>query len=257
MPHPIEDLFSRLSSVEPFPKGVVAVHGRITGTAFFPGGFGLWNTAKGRPMPAMPMQGVMVLGQDFNSEVGFRESLKKGGEVSIDALGRGRSSLPTWSNTIKTFSDFGIPLQRCFFTNAYMGLRDDPKNTGRFAGSKNAGFVERCRAFFRDQLDAQQPRLILSLGAWVPRFLAPMSEQLNPWRDASSLVAIDGVGPVQHNVNFPGTRSASCSIVCLTHPSLRGPNVARRQYDSLHGSAAEQRMVADGIRHSGVDLRVV
>lgn len=257
MPHPVEDLFAMLNSVEPFPKGVVALDGRIAGTAFFPGGCGLWNTAKGRPMPAMPMHGVMVLGQDFNSEVGFRESLEKGGEVSIDSLGRGHSSLPTWSTTIKTFSDFGIPLQRCFFTNAYMGLRDDPKNTGRFAGSKSNGFVERCRAFFRLQLDAQQPRLILSLGAWVPQFLAPISEQLDQWRGASSLVAIDAVGPVQQNVIVPGTRSASCSVVCLTHPSLRGPNVWRRHYGSLHGPAAERAMVADGIRHSGVDLRVV
>lgn len=69
--HEAERLWNELSNVEPYPEGVLAVPEPIIGTAFFPGGFGLWNPVATKPLPPMPKGGVMVLGQDFHSEHGY------------------------------------------------------------------------------------------------------------------------------------------------------------------------------------------
>jgi hypothetical protein len=73
--HPVERLFALLATFGPYPKGVVQMNGRIGGTAFFPGGAGLWNTRPGEPLPPMPMGGVMVLGHSFDCETSFIASL--------------------------------------------------------------------------------------------------------------------------------------------------------------------------------------
>jgi hypothetical protein len=257
MDHPVESLFAALPTVEPFPDGVVGTTGRISGTVFFPGGAGLWNTHASCPLPSMPTNGVMVLGHDFHSKAAFEKSLRKGGEVHIDAGGLASSKVPSWTNLFGMLRDFGVPAQRCFFTNVYMGLRSAEKTTGRFPGSKNDAFVDRCRTFFSRQLEAQQPRLVLALGVWVPRFLAPLADQLADWKSANSFRDIDRGDPVRHAVVFRTAAAPQCSVVCLTHPSLRGPNVVRRTYGLLNGAAAEQAMVSDGIRVSGVELRDV
>src|SRR4051794_39404362 len=74
---------------ERYPKGVERIPTPIVGTAFFPGGFGLWNPTGERPLPAFPTGGVMILGHDFHSEAGYRQSLERGFESPAQR---------TWSN---------------------------------------------------------------------------------------------------------------------------------------------------------------
>ncbi len=77
----------------------------------------------------------MVPGHDFYSEAGFRRFAAKS------------TKGPTWHNLLALLARVGIEPERCFFTNAYMGLRAGSRNTGRFPGARDPGFVERCRAF--------------------------------------------------------------------------------------------------------------
>src|SRR6266851_1068389 len=102
--HEAETLWNELSSVEPYPEGVLAVPEPIVGTAFFPGGFGLWNPAATKPLPPMPRGGVMVLGQDFHSEHGYRESLHLGFESPTQ---------PTWFWLTRLLAQGGIAPERC------------------------------------------------------------------------------------------------------------------------------------------------
>ncbi|HEX8034436.1 MAG TPA: hypothetical protein VF510_11340, partial [Ktedonobacterales bacterium] len=112
--HPIERLFTLLDQVvAPYPAGVVPVWARIGGTAFFPGGAGLWGTAPHQLLPPMPVGGVMVLGHNFDCETGFAASLHRGGE---------NLNGPTWRTICSVLRQAGIALEQCFFTNAYMGL---------------------------------------------------------------------------------------------------------------------------------------
>lgn len=254
--HPIDELFTALAMVAPYPLGVIPVPDRIPGTAFFPGGAGLWDVdPDADALPAMPIGGVMVLGHDFHSETAFRASLAQRTEVPRVPRD-GYRMAPTWLALQRLFADAGIPLARCFFTNAYMGLRAGTQTTGPFPGARDAGFVARNRQFLLRQLAVQRPALVLTLGTWVPAFLAPLSPQLASWQSARSLAAIDAAGPLASSVTFPGTapKAPACTVAALTHPSLRGPNVGRRQYAGAVGHAAELTLLAAAMQMAGLPL---
>ena len=214
---------------------------RITGTAFFPGGAGLWGVTKDAELPSFPERGVMVLGHDFHSEDAFRQSLEKGTEVPGN---------PTWRNLLELLQDAEIKPEQCFFTNCYMGLRCGRGTTGRFPGSADAGFVNRCRSFLLRQISIQRPQVILTLGVWVPPFIAPLSQHLEQWAAASSLTAMDEIGPVVREVVFRELDDHTCSVAALTHPSLRPANVRRRRFNALAGYSAELAIVRAAMKSS-------
>ena len=263
--HPIDVLFAEMAQVAPYPPGVVEAPGRIPGITFFPGGHGLWGAKAGQPLPPLPVGGVMVLGHNYDSEAGFQRTCRRGTEVeevSTDSANEAalrpdyKPCNPTWSGLWELLPSVPLPWERCFFTNAYMGLREGRKSTGRFPGSQDAGFVSRCRDFLRVQLLKQQPAVVLTLGAWVPAFVAELSEQLSPWRGIQSVPELDEVeiGPVIHGVTFANSGAPQCSVVALTHPSRRHLNVHRRRFKldtrMLEDHEAEVAMVREAIRAS-------
>ena len=134
--HPVDYLFERLADWT-YPTGVVPVpQKKIPGTAFFPGGCGLWRERPGVDLPPMPLGKVMVLGQDFNNEKGYSKALQVGHELDIPTWrgsGRGRGLLGL-------LRDANISPTDCFFTNAYMGLRPaESSNKGPFPGRTGQG----------------------------------------------------------------------------------------------------------------------
>lgn len=153
----------------------------------------------------------------------------------------------TWRNLLPLLDGARIARSDCFFTNAYMGLRDGDDSMGEFPGAGDPDFVARCQAFLRRQVAIQRPRLILTLGAWVPRFIAPLATALRTWIGARSLGEIDRVGPVVTDVRF-GEDTDPAVVVALTHPSMRNSNVHRRRYDERSGKDAETAMLAYALR---------
>src|SRR5579863_8022223 len=93
--------------VSPFPKGVVDVPERIRGTAFFPGGLGLWLHENASGAGFHPGQ-TMIVGQDFNSKKVYAKALLAGTEVGSSA---------TWGALQKLLPASGVSLNQCFFTN--------------------------------------------------------------------------------------------------------------------------------------------
>lgn len=210
-------LLATLPSVEPYPEGVLKIPERIPGTAFFAGGFGLWNPRKLSRLPPMPSGGVMILRHDFDSEESYTRSLAIGDETEG----------PTSRNLLALLSEIGIAPADGFFTNAYMGMREGGLSIGRFPGASNAEFVDRCRQFLQLQIEIQKPRLILTLGRWVPSFIAPLSPQLSHWEGAKDLGTIDSGGALALNCFF-GKMQDKANVVALTHACLRAANVGRR-----------------------------
>ncbi|PLS79573.1 MAG: hypothetical protein CYG59_12535 [Chloroflexi bacterium] len=244
--HPVEFLVSALTKVAPYPKGVVPVPKQIAGTAFFPGGSGLWQPNGSDVLPHFPVGKVMVLGHDFHSEIGYHQSLAKCGE---------NLKGPTWRNLLKLLREADIEPEQCFFTNAYMGLRAGSNTTGKFPGAYDADFVERCRSFLAEQIAVQQPRLILTLGNYVPSILASLSTDLGQWRKNHSLIQLDALGvPIVTDVRFHEDYNWRTAVVALTHPSLRPANIGRRHYRELRGNEAEVAMVREAINVSGIEL---
>ena len=158
----IESLFARLRVMEEegrfdgaaYPPGLEPFPRRLTGQGFFPGGDGLWRegdsaSLRGPSQCQFPLKGIMCLGNDFGSKVGFSR------------LGIYENP-PTWRHLRRRFELADIPGQRCFFTNAYMGLRAD-------RGALDHPIVmyqydSFCAEFLEFQILTQQPRLIVVLG---------------------------------------------------------------------------------------------
>lgn len=221
-----------------YPPGVLAVPAPIAGTSFFPGGYGLWNPEGVRPLPAFPLKGVMVLGHDFHSEAGYKASLARGCESSTQ---------PTWRSLVALLREVGIPLEECFFTNVYMGLRAGVKTTGPFPGRDDRDFVAHCRRFLLRQITAQRPHLILTLGTYAPAVLAPLSPELAPWAAGAGLKHLDAAGPVRFGVTFAADPELRCTAVALTHPCLRHASVRHRSYRGHQGADAELQMLHDAL----------
>jgi uracil-DNA glycosylase len=142
----------------------------------------------------------------------------------------------------------GIPRERCFFTNAYMGLIDGPKATGKFPGARDPIFVKQCIDFLAAQIQVAQPRVILTLGKEVPLLLAELSPDLKSvWAGAKNLSELDAravaLVPAARFAGLP----APAVVVALTHPSQRPLNIGRRCYKGLHGDEAEQALLKEAL----------
>jgi|APTNR8051073442_1049403.scaffolds.fasta_scaffold04218_8 hypothetical protein len=233
-PHPAEQLWAEHAYQGDYPPGVLPVPKTIIGTAFFPGGYGLFLAEPGPGLPRFPFGGVMVLGHDFHSEMNYRRSLERGGEIL---------SQPTWRNILKLLAQAEIPTGDCFFTNFFMGLRQGTQTTGAFPGSKSVPYVEHCRRFLLRQLEVQRPRLVLTLGIHTPHLIARLSPELAPWGVKQGLKHLDASGPVQVEVSFVGLSGFRTTVAALTHPSFRHASVRHRRFDGVVGAEAELKML--------------
>jgi uracil-DNA glycosylase len=211
------------SLVQPYAPGVVPVPKPIEGTAFFPGGLGLWLEEDG---PLLPFpKDFMVVGQDFNTFATYERARITGSEVE---------SSSTWRNIRQIFPMMDIALTDCFFTNVYMGLRAVGPETGRFPGAKDPGYADRCATFFRRQIEVARPRIIIALGLEPLRFLSNRVFGFRPPDALSKCDQIYGPLPLAHG---------GATLVPLTHPALYFANVGRRTFRDHRGIEAERALV--------------
>ena len=249
--HPLEQIAELLANFGDYPDSVTPVPACMTGVAFFPGGAGLWGAQLGQPMPPMPIDKVMVVGHNFDSEDHYKQSLARGCE---------RVTQGAWGGLCRMLRAWDIPLEDCFFTNAYMGLKVNVnpstgknESSGRFPGADNHSFVYRCRAFLLKQIQMQEPRLMLTLGKEVLPVVAPIAHELtSTWSGATDLQELDRRNAALiRSAQFPGVRHLT-TVVALTHPANRGPNVKRRRYHDLEGVVAEDALVRDSLEACGL-----
>ena len=216
----------------PYPKGVVPVPERIRGTAFFPGGLGLWLDEHGNAEPEIPE--VMVVGQDFNTLASYENARKAGSEIKTSR---------TWLNIEKIFPKLGLSFRHCYCTNFYMGLRENGPETGLFPGARDPEFVQRSARFFERQMEVMKPKLIVTLG------LAPLAALGKHVFHVPTPPTLSRCVDVYRDLPAAHGRVA---LVALTHPSLYFANVGRRRFQSHLGQDAEREMVqsvAAGIHH--------
>lgn len=116
-----------------------------------------------------------------------------------------------------------------------------------------------CREFLRIQLETQRPRLVLTLGAWVPRYLAPLAPALKHWEKATTLKQVDMVGDARNSHSAgPLVRSArlhtgqSVVVAALSHPSFYPRSASARQYTGRHGVRAHELLLKDAVSAAGI-----
>jgi hypothetical protein len=228
-------LFEEMELVGDYPKGVIPVPEQLTCTAFFPGGYGLWQEDGAGNHQNWPSGGIMVLGQDFHCEAGYQYLKNNPGA---------NQNQPTWRNLKRRFNNT-VCISQCFFTNLFMGLREGKLSTGTFPGANDREYVKRCLMFFHRQIKAQKPRLLITLGANVVRMLSTF-HVIAEWEKAKTLHELDKDGLALKQTSLFGY---SLTVVALTHPSCW---VIRRQYKGWHGSEAEHHLLSDAVKQAGL-----
>lgn len=233
-----------LRFVDDIPAGAYAASGmvrvgpehRVSGHAFMPVGRGH------APHAAFPHGGVMVLGQDF------------GNERDLDAVMAAREEtnvVATWREIGKLLAGAEIPPEACWRTNYVMGVRRGTKsNCGRSPGLRRGALRGACRELFVSQVRAQEPCAVVVLGNHVPVALAvDFPRAFGAWLQMSFPRRDLKDGAAMRDVNVDGVMVPL--VVSILHPSMRGPNLRRRQFDGRAGAEAEWsllRLVRDAVR---------
>lgn len=198
-----------LATIGPYPKDCCSFDGLRTmeGTAFFPGGDGLWKSDDNID-PVLPIGGVLFLGSDWGDAVSY-EKLREGNAVGS-----------TWKGLLKIVTLAKIPLDQIFCTNAWPCLRAGGRAVGGTApGSKDPEFTERCKVFFLNTIELMRPKLVVPLGVLPTSFMASLTPaERSPWGKASSWGEIDPT-PVWRRRDF--------NVVPIVHPSM--PNRRHRK----------------------------
>lgn len=232
-PNAIEILRAAAALVEPYPPGVLPIQSPIPGTAFFPGGDGLY---KERGAVEFPYEGVMVLGHNFDSEKGYTDSLNRGKEKLQGA---------TWGRTLMLLQSSGVDPRFVFYTNFFMGVIEGDRAMGPFPGAEDKDFVRRCQQFLQLQIALMRPRLIITYGLHIPALIAPLSPDLEPWKNVKSIMDLD-CAAIIHNVRF-GAETKTTTLVGLLHPSMAGSNLRHREGYQFYEDSVEEMLLMDAV----------
>jgi hypothetical protein len=126
----------------------------IAGTAFFPGGTGVWRgeKVKGQLPQDFPQSPIMLVAHNFDSVVAYERSKSRGGEVEASFF---------WKILRECLRESHVPPENCFFTNALMGLQ--PRSA---VGPMPVvqGYEEQCREFLGRQFEIVGPQAVVALG---------------------------------------------------------------------------------------------
>jgi hypothetical protein len=220
------------------------IPGRIPGTAFFPGGSGL--DLRDPAVEEFPFGGAMILGHNFDSEAGFQASFARGRED----VNKG-----TWGALLELLKHAKIPVEACFFTNAFMGLcvGDDNK---KYLGRDNPDFRAACLRFLKAQIATQRPRFILTLGLHVPPLLAAASPDLEAWAGKNKRLGCDrrlylrdlDAAPFFSGARFElgGGSTHRAAVAAIAHPSYQLNGRRRAPSGFSGGLEGEHEMILRG-----------
>ena len=154
-----ELLAEKLRLVTQFPPLVTETGNRIedliNGTAVFPGGSGVWRGSgfHGALPKYFPNSPIMIIGHNFDSATGYKNSKLRGGEL--------QSSHTFWGVLLAYLESAELNPTDCFFTNVLMGLKPGSA-TGPMPPS--AVYENQCLQFLKKQIQILQPRFIITLG---------------------------------------------------------------------------------------------
>ena len=227
----IAALYARMDRiVDRYPERAVRrMHAFALGTAFFPAGAGL--APPGRHLPA---DAVMIVAHVFDAP-SFAYALSAGGGSERTEGNR------TWAGLRVLLERAGLSLERCFLTNALVGVK-----VGRPCGPVAGGpeYRRQCAAFLREQILAVLPSVIVTLGAPAMVMLKAADDDLAArWRDYKTLAQLDRSEPpayTAYDVRF-GVHMVR-RVVALGHTCSWA---SRRVYRGERGARADAALLRD------------
>lgn len=238
----IRELFQLQRKTVPSAAGVMPVSRMLPGVRFFPGGRGVWNDS---PDATLPTNGVMVVGEDWGDLTAYRQA-------KTEETPPPPEESVTWKALAELLTEAELSPSSCFFTSFYMGLREKTSKRIQFPGAKSAEYVAACRDFLMEQINVVRPRLIVLLGARIPRRVAGLSSELNEWRNCKTASSLDRKGALKTNASFGSHHATVCWIV---PPTRRVSNLRRRKFDGQKGAQAEVELIKQAARASGLSSK--
>jgi len=164
-----EDVVTRKAGSEKIfsSSGMVNTSGTLN-FGFFPLGSGILSDSKSQINKAsIDEGGIMVLGNDFGT-VTYLDSKCKGNRESGG------------SKTISNLLRLGLNPESTFFTNFYLGLRDDETHKGTTMTKRikklEQDYKDLCYGFFRIQLEMINAKTVICLGKDVGHTLSEYSD---------------------------------------------------------------------------------
>jgi len=148
-----------------------------------------------------------------------------------------------------------IPLDACFFTNAFMGLCKGSDNKS-YRGRSDLNFRAACLKFLKAQIEIQRPRLIVTLGVKVPPLLAAASDDLAEWRGREKRRSCDreirlkdlDAKPLYEVARFDLDDGIVhvCAVTAIAHPSDRRNGAKRMPSCYPKGREGEIKLIRAG-----------
>lgn len=181
--------------------------------AFFPLGSGvLTDTDQSKiDVAEIGPGGIMVLGNDFGT-VRYVDEMKDKRENS--------------SRTIYHLKSLKMDMDKTFFTNYYMGLRDDAQHPGTTMTKRVVPFKEEydklCLDFFRVQMDKIKPRMVICLGTYVRQAIAKYSPELGHLGKGPGIMKRYASGNcTAYTAYLPdGSNGRGVKFIIVPHPSF-------------------------------------
>lgn len=232
----IASLFSaynqQLSAV-PDSTAIFANAGMTTDSAklefgFFPLGSGILTDQSSIAEAEILEGGTMVLGHDFGTVSYVRDRCKNKRENN--------------SRTIKNLQGIGLQPEHTFFTNFYLGLRDDtlhPKmEMTTLVVKRTEAYTNFCFDFFKTQLEMINPKLVVCIGKEVGLVLPGLFAGLTKSGSLLSLFANDS--KAEYLVTTNDAVYGNRKYLLIPHPSYAHINWANGIKEKIKAAITEE-----------------
>ena len=196
---------------------------------FFPLGSGVLSETKSQINNAsIDDDCVMVLGNDFGTVTYLETKCKNNRENS--------------SKTIANLMCLGLNLDTTFFTNFYLGLRNDKVHQGTTMTKKvkkmEQDYKDLCYNFFKVQLEMINPKTVVCLGAEVGQTLSEFSNVFSNFAAKSKISNLYAEATKQsYVIHTNDTTFEKRKFVLIPHPSYAHINWKRNDIENKIKSA--------------------
>ena len=204
---------NKIGSKEIFEKSGMVDKSKILDFGFFPLGSGILTETKSEiKKAAIEENGTLILGNDFGTITYLETKCKNNREKN--------------SKTIDNLLKLELNLETTFFTNFYLGLRNDQKHLGTTMTKRvvklQQDYKDLCNNFFDVQLSMLEPRTIICLGSDVGQTLSEYSKLFKTlskkYSTISNLYADEN--KKEYIVNIDDNQYGKRKFILIPHPSF-------------------------------------
>lgn len=198
----VDLVFSQSGMVKEFPE---------FNFGFFPVGSGVFTGKSSMEEAEIEEGGTLVLGHDFGTVDYVINKCKNNSENN--------------SKTINNLKDIGLEIEKTFFTNFYMGLRDNKNHPGttmtKLIMPRQQDYKIFCFAFFKKQLELINPKIVICLGTAVGKTLSEFSDVFSSFGLKKTTLSELYSDPNKENyiVNTNDKTFGQRKFILIPHPS--------------------------------------